>query len=66
MTRSEIENTCKLVKSSFHNGYVSRRINYDDLPARPYKGRYGKGYTVLFPCYFSTKYCYIEYWIEKE
>lgn len=32
---------------------------------KPYSGRYGNGYIVLSPCWVSTTYCYITYYVER-
>lgn len=52
--------------TSYAKGYVSRKAEYDSLPAVPYKGRFGTGYTVDLPSYESTQYCRRQYYILKE
>lgn len=67
MTRNELENMIKqgIIKqshTSFIKYYVSRKI--ENLPQpQPYKGKFGKGFIVLNPCYKSTRYSYITYYI---
>ena len=67
MTRKELKNSPKytLHHHATTRGYVSRKADIDELPAKPYNGKFGKGYTVKTPRWDSTQYCYIEYWIEK-
>lgn len=52
--------------TSYARGYVSRKADYDSLPAVPYKGRFGTGYIVDLPSYESTQYCRRQYYILKE
>lgn len=52
--------------TSYVKGYVSRKAVYDTLPAVPYKGRFGTGYTVDLPSYESTQYCRRQYYILRE
>ena len=52
--------------TSYATGYVSRTVDYDDLPVHPYKGRFGTGYTVDLPSYESTRYCRRQYYILRE
>lgn len=52
--------------TAYCNGYVSRKVIYDDLPVVPYKGRFGTGYTVDLPSYESTQYCRRQYYVLKE
>ena len=49
--------------SAYYKGYVSRVADYSELPAVPYKGRFGTGYTVILPSYESTRFCRILYYI---
>lgn len=55
-----------LQHTAYYKGYVSRKAEYDDLPVRPYKGRFGTGYTVDLPSYQSTRYCRRQYYILKK
>lgn len=48
-----------------HRGYVSRKKE-GEVNNFDYKGRFGKGVTVLTPGFDSTQYCYIEYYIFEE
>jgi len=41
-------------------GYVSRKSSGY---ARPYKGKFGEGFILDLPCWKSTQYKYIEYFI---
>ena len=52
--------------TAYYKGYVSRKAEYDSLPAVPYKGRFGTGYTVDLPSYGSSRYCRRQYYILKE
>lgn len=54
-----------LVHKGSRRGYVSRKAVLGELPAKPYKGRYGEGYTVETPRFDTTQYCDIEYWVKK-
>ena len=56
----------RLHHTSYARGYVSRKADYDSLPAVPYKGRFGTGYTVDLPSYESTQYCRRQYYVLKE
>ena len=49
--------------SALFRGYVSRKMDIDDIRAYPYSGRFGVGYTVDFPNYNSTHYSYRSYFI---
>lgn len=51
------------VKTSFCAGYVSRK---GTGIADEYNGRYGKGIAWYSPCWRSSQYCIVEYWIEGE
>ena len=55
-------------KNMYHHtalsrGYVSTKI---DGIKEPYSGRFGNGYTVKRNNPKSSRYCYIDYYIEKE
>lgn len=65
MTREELEKTHELHHTASKLGYVSRKVDIDKLPAVPYDGKFGKGFTVYLPRWDSSWYCYVEYWIEK-
>lgn len=52
----------KELHTSYYRGYVSRK---SDGIIKPYSGRYGNGYIVLSPCWVSTTYCYITYYVER-
>ena len=52
--------------TAYYKGYVSRKADYDSLPAVPYKGRFGTGYIVDLPSYESTRYCRRQYYILRE
>lgn len=47
--------------TSYSKGYISR-VATGTL--RPYKGRFGEGYTIHTPCWESTNYHYVTYWIK--
>lgn len=47
--------------TSYCRGYVSRKT---DGYAVPYGGRFGKGVAVHIPCYHSTRYHLVQYWVE--
>ena len=68
MTRKELENSkkYKLHTTGSCRGYISRKINFDELSATPYDGKYGKGYTVHTPRWDTTQYVNVEYWIEND
>ena len=68
MTRKELQfnSNYSKVQVSRTRGYVSRLANIDDLPATPYDGKYGNGYTVLCPSWDSTQYCFKEYYIRNK
>lgn len=48
--------------TSLSNGYVRKNATYT---TRPYKGRFGKGFTVTSHNSYSSRYCYISYYVEK-
>lgn len=50
--------------TAFRRGYVSRK-NPEGI-TKPYKGRFGVGYIKLTPCWCSTQYCYVSYFIKEE
>ncbi|MBO7132262.1 hypothetical protein J6V85_03355 [Candidatus Saccharibacteria bacterium] len=54
----------KLHHTSYKKGYVSRKLTDNEIIAKEYNGRFGKGYTVLTPAYNTTNYCLINYYIE--
>ena len=65
MTRQDlIASGYKLHHSARCRDYVSRRADENALPAVPYAGKFGHGYTVKVCAYDSTNYCWIEYWIK--
>lgn len=68
MTRGELQNNSNYskVQVSRARGYVSRVAVLNDLPAFPYKGKYGEGYTVNTPAYDSSQYCFKEYYIKSD
>lgn len=47
--------------SSMTNGYIRKNSTYNP---QPYKGRFGKGFTVKSNNTSSTRYAYITYYIE--
>lgn len=53
----------KLIEShtSYKRGYVSRKI---DGIVSGYDGRFGKGFVVSAPCFKSTQFCYVTYYVE--
>jgi hypothetical protein len=48
--------------TSYTRGYVSRKATTDCI--RPYEGKFGKGYKVYEPCFISTQYCYVTYFVK--
>lgn len=68
MTREDIakDPTLHLHHTAYTMGYVSRKADVNKLPAIPYKGRFGTGYTVTVPCMLSTQYAIKEYYIMEE
>ena len=48
--------------TSLSNGYVRKNATYI---TRPYKGRFGEGFTVTSHNSNSSRYCYISYYVEK-
>lgn len=67
MTRGELQKNPNYskVQVSRARGYVSRVAAVNDLPAVPYNGKYGEGYTVMTPAYDSSQYCFKEYYIRN-
>lgn len=55
----------KLHHTGSRRGYVSRKTDPDELLAKPYKGRFGEGYTVNTPRYDTTQFVHVEYWIKN-
>lgn len=55
----------RLHHGAYARGYVSRKPN---APVRvdPYKGRFGEGFIVHLPCYDSTQYHRITYYIKED
>lgn len=51
---------------STFRGYISRKLNDNELPVLPYKGKFGKGFKVLLPNWESTNYSRVKYFIYKE
>jgi len=51
-----------LRKESYARGYISRK---SDGIVEEYTGRYGKGYKLHIPCYISTRYHFVYYYIFK-
>jgi hypothetical protein len=49
--------------TSLTQGYVSRKGGVQNTIIK-YKGRFGKGYKLLLPNNESTRYCYVQYWIQ--
>lgn len=63
MTLEDIENSgYTLHHTSFAPGYIPR-----GTPEKitPYKGRFGTGYKVEFPCEITTAYHYVSYFIKE-
>lgn len=56
----------ELHHTAYYRGYVSRKEDLVELPANPYEGRFGRGYTVDLPSYVSTRYCRRQYYILRE
>ena len=50
---------------SLARGYVSRKIDVYSIQPHPYEGKYGKGYMVHLPNHKSSRYCFVEYYVEK-
>lgn len=55
-----IRRSHRLHHTAFGQGYQS--VKYDS--AEQYSGRFGKGYKVFSHCARSTRYLYVEYYIE--
>lgn len=66
MTRNELNEmvaagTIKEHRTAYFRGYVRRT---GELPQpRPYSGRFGKGFTTAQPCWESTRYSFVTYYI---
>jgi hypothetical protein len=65
MEIAEIEALCaegklNLHTTSWHKGYISRKIKG---VVKPYKGRHGTGYTIDKPTTLSSSYYIREYYI---
>ena len=60
-TNDKLEGLKKL-HTSRRRGYVSRK--HPDGVLEDYKGRFGEGYALLTPCYDSTQYCYVTYFVK--
>jgi len=58
----EVEKKCAFHHSAYFKGYISRLTNGR---IEPYQGRYGSGYKIYKPCWNSTWYSVVEYWIYK-
>jgi|GEM_PF-1917409 len=52
--------------TSYYRGYESRKVLDDDdnRTAFPYKGRFGTGYRTFHPCFKSSQFCYVTYWVK--
>lgn len=61
-TVEEIRNTMKLHHTALTRGYVSRKSSGI---VESYNGKFGSGYVIKVPCYFSTQYYHKEYYIEE-
>jgi hypothetical protein len=48
--------------TALFRGYVSRKSSGY---IQPYTGKYGTGYKVFKPNYNSTRYSFVEYWIQE-
>ena len=59
-TIEEIRSTMKLHHTALARGYVSRKSNGI---VEQYKGKFGSGYVIKVPCYYSTQYYHREYYI---
>lgn len=67
MTYKDIKNlTLREDHTALCQGYVSRKLDLDDCPVEPYKGRFGVGYKLYEPNFRSTTYCYVTYLILEE
>lgn len=58
-----VENGYKLHHVGSKRGYVSRKVDINELTAVEYSGKFGDGYTVNTPRWDTTKYCNVEYWV---
>lgn len=57
--------TCVLHHTAYARGYVSRKQkDFAAYEKEPYSGKFGKGYRVLMPCYLSTSYYVVAYYIK--
>jgi hypothetical protein len=62
ITLAEVEKKCSIHHRALYRGYVSRKSEHGAIT--PYNGKFGSGYTVARPNWDSSRYCFIEYWIE--
>ena len=53
----------KLHHTAYFAGYVSRKCPKGIK--EPYYGKFGKGYTIKKPNWNSSRFSFIEYWIEE-
>lgn len=51
----------KVSHTSRRRGYVSRKT---DGYFTPYKGKFGQGFTKFTPCFDSSQYCFVTYYLE--
>ena len=50
--------------TAYTQGYLSRKIGSERIT--PYHGRSGVGYIVERPCFTSTRFHFIDYYIKEE
>lgn len=70
MTLKELESKVRKGELKYHHtakalGYVSRSTKKEEYEIEPYLGRFGKGYKIHTPCFDSTRYHDISYYVEQ-
>ena len=63
MNNTTLERPVKFHHTAWTRGYVSRVKGIDKPIKRPYRGKFGEGYTTLTPSLQSTQFCHINYYI---
>ena len=48
--------------TAYARGYISRK---SDGYAVPYSGKFGKGFKVYMPCWGSTRFCLVAYYVKS-
>lgn len=72
--KGKVTNLAEVKKAGYEYHHAARKRGYisrknlpktdKDIKAVPYKGRFGEGFTTYSPCFDSSQYIWIAYYVK--